>query len=1375
MRMKRNGKIMIRHFFIAFLAVSVWSSKAEAALVGCNVSFSSPIPRNATFDWLDTFIEVNCASDVPGGFVSYYWPERTYVGNSIRWIDGQPNFNPRKPKTITIYATERIDLEGCKQKDPTRCPVSGDKATFGPFLYNIVNACPRLNRFEFGKFDSRKRSPQMMAICSNTPTANGKGRAVNCQSDDIDCVARPVNVATGAMWHIQEDFRVNGRTPDTALHFTRHYTSTPAVAVGSLGPNWRHNYETQLIRSPNPQNPAQVDLVWVDEKGGPYLFKNVTEGNYIHPEGYFATITEYADRIELKKKDNVVLTFDKVNFFGKLLKITERHGESVVLSYDSTGQLQTVASPFAGSITFSYNSEGRITQIHRDRDNLSYTYDYNSNGQLISVTDFQGRVKTFGYETNRAGTFAQGKLNLISDELARPIEFNYDDDGKVKQVKEPLGQKWNLDYTGGASVGVVMPNGQKRAYEFNSDLLKTKYSDSSGKRDLTEISVGLPSVIKNEHGGSTKFVRDDNGNILQKISPLPATRTSEFHPDFNLPTRVRVGNLIPTDLERDINTGDVKRVKRTGSRSEMNLIYTRDQFGNILSVNNGRTIYSHQRDANGFLTYRFDLYNPESISYDSRGRVASRHFQSGRTLSYTYNNDDQVLTETDSHGPDTENVYDLVGNLLEVRKTDGVTVQKTKYEYDSLNRVISTTDALNRKTTFEFDQAKVREKPSKIIDPAGRETLFEYDDADRIISKTDAVGATTRYTYDARGNLTRVVDALGNETLFQYDLNDRKILEIRPSIVGNQKYGSRTYFFYDQSEQLVRIFKEGIGRAQNRELLFKYDEFGRLIRRIVQKVGATTVVEDDSTFSYEPQLDFEIMKSAVNGVAALQFQSDLAPPFSTTSFSVAAAVPGNPLGLLEGTYIIERDVTGEISSVSKNGYMFQKTFDQAGRIISGTMGPGSSSFTYDGFGRRETIVHSGGESGSFQRDLLDRLTQVTWAGPTPISVALGYDLAGNVTSLEREGSSASTIAYDAVDQLLSSVGGSTEARAFSYDGVGNRLTDSLNGAGNFISNFLTSNGVASYVADPNGFGDTIQETKGGVTKNFFYRADGRISGFQSGNLQVEYYYDALDRLAAKAINDNGNSYTQSFAYVGRDKDLFQAKAGDGSITTYLNGNGPDDHIAQLKDGVYKGYVTDQIGSVLNSEIGGPTHRYELFGGSNGAAPLSVVSDPVSYGYAGGMHNRESKTTKFDWRDLHHETGRWGSMDPIGFEGSDLNYYRYVLNRPIGLVDPDGLFPIGPVIGWGLVAIWGINFFEWFVKNLNQEPIPKGFNPPPNVCTVDSSKNPRQDTIGPAPPRRGGIVWDPYWGPLDDDSPVPRSSRPETMPPFNRLGPPMRRR
>lgn len=213
--------------------------------------------------------------------------------------------------------------------------------------------------------------------------------------------------------------------------------------------------------------------------------------------------------------------------------------------------------------------------------------------------------------------------------------------------------------------------------------------------------------------------------------------------------------------------------------------------------------------------------------------------------------------------------------------------------------------------------------------------------------------------------------------------------------------------------------------------------------------------------------------------------------------------------------------------------------------------------------------------------------------------------------------------------------------------------------------------MANYAADPNGFGNVVQETKAGVTKSYTYRADGLLSGFQSGSTQVASYYDALGRLAARSINDGTNSYTQSYAYIGRGQTLLQAKAGDGTITTFLSGQGENVYLAESKSGVYKGFVTDQAGSILNNALAGSAHRYSLHGEPTGSATLSPTSDPAMLGWQGLRYNPESGNWDNLRRDYNPGLGTFTSHDPIGIAGG-LNLYGSRRNNPLRFSDPFGL-------------------------------------------------------------------------------------------------------
>jgi len=74
---------------------------------------------------------------------------------------------------------------------------------------------------------------------------------------------------------------------------------------------------------------------------------------------------------------------------------------------------------------------------------------------------------------------------------------------------------------------------------------------------------------------------------------------------------------------------------------------------------------------------------------------------------------------------------------------------------------------------------------------------------------------------------------------------------------------------------------------------------------------------------------------------------------------------------------------------------------------------------------------------------------------------------------------------------------------------------------------------------------------------------------------------------------------------------------------------------------------------------------------------------VPFGFAGGLHDRDTGLVLFGLRNYDPETGRWTSRDPIGLAGGDTDLYACCGNDPVGKVDPSGLSDINlPVSPWG---------------------------------------------------------------------------------------------
>ena len=121
---------------------------------------------------------------------------------------------------------------------------------------------------------------------------------------------------------------------------------------------------------------------------------------------------------------------------------------------------------------------------------------------------------------------------------------------------------------------------------------------------------------------------------------------------------------------------------------------------------------------------------------------------------------------------------------------------------------------------------------------------------------------------------------------------------------------------------------------------------------------------------------------------------------------------------------------------------------------------------------------------------------------------------------------------------------------------------------------------------------------------------------------------------------------------------------------YADGRLP---ISMLRGGVTYYMMYDQVGSLrlIVDSSGDITKRidYDSFG--------NMINDTnpgltILFGFAGGLHDRDTNLVRFGARDYDPSVGRWTAKDPIDFAGGDTNLYGYVQNNPVNWVDPDGL-------------------------------------------------------------------------------------------------------
>ena len=357
---------------------------------------------------------------------------------------------------------------------------------------------------------------------STTPavgSTNPNGTPATSPNPTQIACGQPVNLSSGAMWHMLTDFAQPGVTPATSIAFKRTYLAQPAVpGTGDFGPNWVHNWETRLL-SQSSSTSSAPNLIWIDETGGPWLFTRNTDGTLSAPPAVFMTLTESSDHYTLMRKDGVSYTFSRSSSapIGRLTAITEPHGNSVQITYDSNGNLATISEPLVGTISITRNSGGQIGQITRVRDNLSYTYAYTS-GVLTSSADFDNNTTRYAYITNQPGTAAQGLLSSITDPLARQWTFTYYPNGRAYEQTEP-GQAYRAfmysidgptdDYT-----RVLDVDGDTIQFNFDDEqrLVSRMYPD--GSRDYqTWDALGDVTSTTDEVSNTIQYTFDSRGNV----------------------------------------------------------------------------------------------------------------------------------------------------------------------------------------------------------------------------------------------------------------------------------------------------------------------------------------------------------------------------------------------------------------------------------------------------------------------------------------------------------------------------------------------------------------------------------------------------------------------------------------------------------------------------------------------------------------------------------------------------------------------------------------------------------------------------------------------------------------------------------------------
>ena len=709
-------------------------------------------------------------------------------------------------------------------------------------------------------------------------------------------------------------------------------------------------------------------------------------------------------------------------------------------------------------------------------------------------------------------------------------------------------------------------------------------------------------------------------------------------------------------------------------KEEFGVSYTYDEDGNVISV--------------------IDLQKKNTeYEYDSDNNLTQIIQDENVKMTYTYwEGTHNVKTATTEEGLSYYFEYDGYGNNTMVSITsNGQTISSIADYTDNGDLLEFTKDALGNQTTYGYDeQTGLLDWVQYPEDTTATRTEYTYDNMYRtatVAATTDtALNLSANYTYE--DDLLKTIQTPSTTYTFEYgDFSLRSAVKI-----GNRNLASYTY-----ESGTNRLQRLDYGNGDRVE--YTYDSQGRLIRQTYED-GETVSRAYDNSGNLATVTDSETGTVTTYYYDLLNRQSGYREQGAN----------------LDHTVKYEYDEDNNIASMTEviNGVTktYSYTYDEDNRLVSETVDGITVVYEYDGFGRISTKTLKEGETVK-QTDTYGYADgNAENSTSTQVSSYNGftytYDDNGNILSVS-DGTNTTNYVYDSQNQLIRE---NNQAKNFTkvwtYDNAGNILSRKEY-AYTTVANLqnVTPTDTVSYgYNDDKGWGDMLTSYDGRtITYDEIGNplSDGEWTYSWKNGRQLEsmsqtyasgttttwtYTYDA-NGMRTKRTCSNG--YTYEYIYNGSQ---LAAMIVNSSVYRFTyDASGVPLTMACGNETYY--YVTNLQGDVTgikNSDgVQVTTYTYDAWGKMYASSTNAIIMyNPLTY--RGYVYDRETGLYYLQSRYYNPEWSRFINADGLVSTGQGLlsyNMYSYCGNNPVMGYDPTGEINLGGVlvgIGLGLLAV-----------------------------------------------------------------------------------------
>ncbi|MFT3946516.1 MAG: RHS repeat-associated core domain-containing protein [Agriterribacter sp.] len=613
-----------------------------------------------------------------------------------------------------------------------------------------------------------------------------------------------------------------------------------------------------------------------------------------------------------------------------------------------------------------------------------------------------------------------------------------------------------------------------------------------------------------------------------------------------------------------------------------------------------------------------------ATEYDVYSRPVKVTLPAGKVTNMSYSG----LSVTVNDGTKTTVTTKNAIGLVTTQQDPGGSVNYTYYS----NGAMKTADYGGSTQTLEQDGWG---RKTKLTDPSAGVYVYQYNAWDELTGENSPKG-NTAYQYDAKGKLTQKTvtgDASTGDvptsmvTVYAYDATTK--LPTGVTLTNADGNNSTTTFSYDSYKRVSQTVEENPKARFTKA--FGYDAFGR--------TGTET----------QTALNKSNNKTATQNLS-YTYQNNVLKKITTTEVGAVWELTG-------------LNARGQVTTASlgSGGLQQQNTYDNYGLPTGEKLvKQGTELFNY-GYtwnaqrglltGRSTTLFTSGGQAltESFQYDALDRLTQ--WSNPaTGAALTQSYDTRGRISSNGAIG----TYTYaSATTYLQKDVTLNTAGQAY-YSG--HELQQAV------YNNFKQP----VTVTEPGKDKITFQYGAGGERAHMQWGCPPLQGTGAWGSARYQRHYSADGTM--EITEDAQTSTTTFIFYTGGNaysapaiRRQYYSPSGDGGEMLYLH----RDHLGSIIA------ITDGNGVIKEKR------HFDAWGNlaklQNGSGTTLGSFTITDRGYTGHEHLTVG---------LVHMNGRLYDpalhrflmpdnyvQDPSNTQ--NFNRYAYVLNNPLGYVDPSG--------------------------------------------------------------------------------------------------------